>query len=103
MFIGAEGTLGIVTGVSLLTPRRPKAVNVALVALDSFEAVQDAFVKAKEDLSEILSAFEFWDSESVGIVKDYMMQDTNYPIEGKHAFYALLETQGSRQEHDQEV
>lgn len=31
------------------------------------------------------------------------MQDTHYPIEGKHAFYALLETQGSRQEHDQEV
>lgn len=25
MFIGAEGTLGLVTGVSLLTPRRPKA------------------------------------------------------------------------------
>lgn len=31
------------------------------------------------------------------------MQDTNYPIQGKHAFYALLETQGSKQEHDQEV
>lgn len=76
MFIGAEGTLGLVTGVSLLTPRRPKvkylnvvekviywvcllanlkAVNVAMVALDSFEAVQEAFVMAKEDLSEILS------------------------------------------------
>lgn len=39
----------------------------------------------------------------MGIVKQEMMQDTNYPIEGKHAFYALLETQGSRQEHDQEV
>ena len=24
LFIGAEGTLGVVTGVSLLTPRRPK-------------------------------------------------------------------------------
>lgn len=24
LFIGAEGTLGLVTGVSLLTPRRPK-------------------------------------------------------------------------------
>ncbi|GAA5808739.1 hypothetical protein MFLAVUS_002134 [Mucor flavus] len=102
LFIGAEGTLGLITGISLLTPRRPKAVNVAMVALDSFEAVQDAFVMAKEDLSEILSAFEFWDHDSVGVVKREMMQDTNYPIEGKHAFYALLETQGSKQEHDQE-
>ncbi|KAI9486136.1 MAG: hypothetical protein EXX96DRAFT_31813 [Benjaminiella poitrasii] len=102
LFIGAEGTLGLVTGASLLTPRRPKAVNVAMVALDSFEAVQKAFVMAKEDLSEILSAFEFWDYDSVGVVKSQMMQDTNFPIEGKHAFYVLLETQGSKQEHDQE-
>lgn len=75
LFIGAEGTLGIVTGVSLLTPRRPtvkvlvglfpvplsdstpllQSVNVAMIALDSFEDVQRAFVAAKEDLSEILS------------------------------------------------
>lgn len=102
MFIGAEGTLGLVTGVSLLTPRRPKAVNVAMVALDSFEAVQEAFVMAKEDLSEILSAFEFWDHDSVGVVKTHMMQETSYPINGEHSFYALLETQGSKQEHDQE-
>jgi FAD/FMN-containing dehydrogenase len=26
MFIGAEGTLGLVTGVSLITPRRPKVM-----------------------------------------------------------------------------
>ncbi|KAG2197815.1 hypothetical protein INT46_011386 [Mucor plumbeus] len=102
LFIGAEGTLGLVTGVSLLTPRRPKAVNVAMVGLDSFEDVQKAFVMAKEDLSEILSAFEFWDGDSVGVVKSQMMQDVNYPIDGEHAFYALLETQGSKQEHDQE-
>ncbi|KAL0141952.1 hypothetical protein V8B55DRAFT_1493740 [Mucor lusitanicus] len=102
LFIGAEGTLGLVTGVSLLTPRRPKSVNVAMVGLGSFEDVQKAFVMAKEDLSEILSAFEFWDSDSVGVVKSQMMQDVNYPIEGEHAFYALLETQGSKQEHDQE-
>ncbi|KAI8069111.1 uncharacterized protein B0P05DRAFT_474925 [Gilbertella persicaria] len=102
LFIGAEGTLGLVTGVSLLIPRRPKAVNLALVGVDSFEAIQKAYVMAKEDLSEILSAFEFWDHDSVGVVKQEMMQDTNYPIEGKYPFYALLETQGSKQDHDQE-
>ncbi|KAG0749874.1 hypothetical protein G6F57_011375 [Rhizopus arrhizus] len=102
LFIGAEGTLGYVTGVSLLTPRLPKAVNVAMIALNSFETVQKAFVMAKEDLSEILSAFEFWDHESVDVVKSQMMDQSNYPIEGKHAFYALIETQGSNREHDQE-
>lgn len=32
-----------------------QAVNVAMIALNSFETVQKAFVMAKEDLSEILS------------------------------------------------
>ncbi|KAI9015680.1 FAD linked oxidase [Phycomyces nitens] len=102
MFIGAEGTLGLVTGVALSTPRRAKSTHVAMVGLPSFEHVQKAFVMAKEDLSEILSAFEFWDHDSVGIVKQEMMQETSYPIQGEHAFYALLETQGSRDEHDGE-
>ncbi|RCH97835.1 hypothetical protein CU097_008280 [Rhizopus azygosporus] len=102
LFIGAEGTLGYVTGVSLLTPRLPKAVNVAMVALDSFETVLKAFIMAKEDLSEILSAFEFWDADSVYVVKSQQTNDVSYPIEGKHAFYALLETQGSNGDHDQE-
>ncbi|OBZ81022.1 D-lactate dehydrogenase [cytochrome] 2, mitochondrial [Choanephora cucurbitarum] len=102
LFIGAEGTLGLVTGVSLLTPRRAKSTNLVLVALNSFEAIQKAYVMAKEDLSEILSAFEFWDDESVHVVKTQMMQKVDYPIEGKYPFYALIETQGSKQGHDQE-
>lgn len=32
-----------------------------------------------------------------------MMPDVAYPIEAKSDFYALLETQGSRSDHDQEV
>ena len=31
LFIGSEGTLGVVTAVSILCPRRPNAVNVALL------------------------------------------------------------------------
>lgn len=103
LFIGAEGTLGVVTGVSLLTPRRPKTVNVTMLGLSSFDDIIKAFVMAKDDLSEILSAFEFWDHDSVGIVKKYAMSDADYPIDGAHPFYVLLETQGSKQEHDQEV
>lgn len=48
-------------------------------------------------------AFEFWDHGCVDVVKSHMTVPTQYPIEGQHAFYALLETQGSNGEHDQEV
>jgi FAD/FMN-containing dehydrogenase len=31
LFIGSEGTLGMVTAVSILCPRKPNAVNVAFI------------------------------------------------------------------------
>lgn len=39
----------------------------------------------------------------MNLVKKVTLPDATYPIEAKSKFYALLETQGSRQEHDQEV
>ncbi|KAF7722172.1 hypothetical protein EC973_003650 [Apophysomyces ossiformis] len=102
LFIGAEGTLGIVTGVSLITPRRPKAVNVAVIGLESFNHVLKSFVLAKEDLSEILSAFEFWDNDSVDVVQSVMQPSEKYPFGQRFPFYALIETQGSRADHDLE-
>lgn len=61
LFIGSEGTLGIITAVSIATPKKPKAVNVALLAVDGYERVLEVFKGAKGELGEILSAFEFFD------------------------------------------
>ncbi|CDH08314.1 probable D-lactate dehydrogenase [cytochrome] 2,mitochondrial [Zygosaccharomyces bailii ISA1307] len=99
LFIGSEGTIGIVTGVSILTPPRPKAFNVSFLALESFEAVQNVFVKARKDLAEVLSAFEFMDSYSQDLTQEYL-PDANHPFEEKHPFYVLIETSGSNKEHD---
>ncbi|KAJ2766128.1 D-lactate ferricytochrome c oxidoreductase, partial [Coemansia nantahalensis] len=42
LFIGSEGTLGVITGVSIATPRRPSAVNVAVLGVPSYAGVQRA-------------------------------------------------------------
>ena len=55
LFIGCEGTLGIITAASIKTPPRPRAVNVALFGVSSFQAVQDVFSYTRQNLSEILS------------------------------------------------
>lgn len=44
LFIGSEGTLGLITGVSILCPSRPQVVNIAFLAVSSYEAVQKVFV-----------------------------------------------------------
>ncbi|KAL8757111.1 MAG: hypothetical protein Q9184_004305 [Pyrenodesmia sp. 2 TL-2023] len=100
LFIGGEGTLGIITGVSVLCPQKPVALNVAFFGLESFEKVQKAFREAKAQLSEILSAFELMDARSQDLVHE--VTSKKRPLEGKYPFYCLIETSGSNTEHDQE-
>ncbi|KAI9477991.1 MAG: hypothetical protein EXX96DRAFT_233854 [Benjaminiella poitrasii] len=127
LFIGSEGTIGIITGVSILTPHRSKvlnkkkryfcfpayvityrlylpykkkAVNVALLGLNSFEDVQKAFKQSRLELSEILSAFEFWDSNALQMFKKHATPKA--VMEKEYPFYVLIETSGSNKDHDDE-
>lgn len=98
LFIGAEGTIGIITGVAIQCPPRPKATNVAYFGLESYEQVQRAFITAKGQLTEILSAFELMDGRSQKLV--HHSTSSTYPLEGEYPFYVLIETSGSNSEHD---
>lgn len=98
LFIGAEGTIGIVTAVSIHCPQRPRAVNVAFLGLQSYDKAQQAFREAKGQLSEILSAFELLDGRSQELVAE--VTKNRQPLDGKHPFYCLIETSGSNSEHD---
>ena len=100
LFIGGEGTLGIITGVSVICPQRPKAVNVAYFGLESYEQLCKAFLEAKGQLSEILSAFELMDGRSQALV--HQVTGLKRPLESDCSFYCLIETSGSNGEHDSE-
>ncbi|GAB7342790.1 hypothetical protein MBLNU457_g0926t1 [Dothideomycetes sp. NU457] len=100
LFIGGEGTIGIITGISILCPQRSQATNVAYFGLESFEKVQQAFREAKNQLSEILSAFELMDVGSQQIY--HKASENKLPLENEHAFYCLIETSGSNTDHDSE-
>ncbi|TQS37558.1 hypothetical protein Golomagni_01962 [Golovinomyces magnicellulatus] len=98
LFIGAEGTIGIITKASILCPQRSSAINVAFFGLKSYEKVQEAFREAKSQLSEILSAFELMDRSSQETVS--FVTKNKRPLEGEYPFYCLIETSGSNPEHD---
>lgn len=99
LLIGSEGTLGVITGVSILCPSRPVSTNVAFLAVSSYEIVQKVFVGARKELSEILSSFEFMDGKSQLLTSQYLKSE--HPIEsGEYPFYVLIETSGSNRDHD---
>jgi FAD/FMN-containing dehydrogenase len=100
LFIGGEGTIGIITKISIMCPRRSPAVNVAYFGLESYEHVQKAFREAKGQLSEILSAFELMDGRTQKLVN--RVTGKSMPLEGEHPFYCLIETSGSNTDHDAE-
>ncbi|KAF9270373.1 FAD-binding domain-containing protein [Marasmius fiardii PR-910] len=103
LFIGSEGTLGIITGVSILTPPAPQASNNVILALPHFDNVRPLYQTVKRQLSEILSAFEFIDRTAYDLaVKHGQGRALNEEdVEGAQCF-VLVETSGGRREHDEE-
>ena len=58
LFIGAEGTLGVVTAAALKLFPKPSHVQTALVGLRSVEDAMALFARARRGCSDLLSAFE---------------------------------------------
>ncbi|MBB5696408.1 FAD-binding oxidoreductase [Muricoccus pecuniae] len=58
LFIGSEGTLGVVTAAVLKLFPRPTQVQTVMLGLDSVSAAMGLYAAARRDLSDLLSAFE---------------------------------------------
>lgn len=98
LFIGTEGTLGIITRAVVRLIPLPTTKNSALIALSNFTAVYKLLVHMKENIGTNLSAFEvMWG--------DYVRAVTGpgghrAPLDRQHPFYVLLECDGSDPERD---
>ncbi|NXX98941.1 D2HDH protein, partial [Centropus bengalensis] len=99
LFIGSEGTLGVITAVSILCPQKPKAVNLAFLGCQSYPKVLETFSTCRAMLGEILSAFEFMDEKCMELVEKHLKLSS--PVPGS-PFYILIETSGSNSAHDEE-
>ncbi|GMH35605.1 hypothetical protein BSKO_03473 [Bryopsis sp. KO-2023] len=102
LFIGSEGTLGVVSGVSILCPPLPTSTNVCFLACPDFPSVVKTFTLAKRKLGEILSATEFLDRESLFMSLTHLSNVRNPLPEENRPFYVLIETSGSEEQHDKE-
>ena len=102
LFVGAEGSLGIVTKVALLCPTLPRSKTAAFLACQSFDQVTKCLRIAKDQLGEILAAFEFMDGPVLEMVVQKQQDDASFPLDDIHPFCILIETHGSSKEHDEE-
>lgn len=93
LFIGSEGTLGIITRVVLRLQSKPQCTVAALCGLPSYEDVVALLASARRNLGPMLSAFEVMWPDYWNLVTREVSGVRN-PFTEEHAFYVLVELQG---------
>lgn len=86
LFIGSEGTLGIITEADIALTRPPQDLSVIVLGVDDFAhmmAILDAF---REKIT--LTAFEFFNDVALD---KHLQAGVKAPFETRTRFYALLE------------
>ncbi len=94
LFIGAEGTLGVITAASLKLYPRPAYHQTAFVALAAKKKVKDFFAMAKREAHDVLDAFEL--IEELGLGRSVERSGvTRRPFETVRDWYVMTRFAGT--------
>lgn len=90
LFVGAEGTLGIITAATLKLFPKPRARERAFIGLPSPEAALALLNLANERAGGTVTGFEFMPRIGLEFVLRHA-PGTRDPLSGAHAWYVLIE------------
>ena len=103
LFIGSEGTLGIVTRAVLKLSPALSSQQTALVAAQSLETVTDLLHYCQRNFGGELCAFEVLWNNYFQLATQEGPFHKRAPISREHPFYVLIETMGTDREKNEQA
>ncbi len=99
LFIGAEGTLGVITAAVLKIHPQPKGKAVAYAGLQSPEDVVQLFRLAADQAGQALTGFELMPRIGMEFILRHIAEARD-PLENAYPWYVLIEISSARSEAD---
>jgi len=93
VFIGSEGTIGIVTAAVLQLSPHPTDVATCFAAIDNVEDAIELLGLARSQMGESLTAFEIMRREALDLTLE-AAPDLKSPFTDSYPWYLLIETAG---------
>jgi FAD/FMN-containing dehydrogenase len=100
LFIGSEGTLGVVTALVLRLFPKARSISTGLCAVADYAAVIALLARARTGFASQLTAFEVMWSDFYRVATDGLGRKP--PLASGHGLYVLIETMGTDPEADQD-